>query len=550
MSGAWILLSVEGIVLARAENLYDHIKLGENIVERDSRDKNAPLSEMQDGSRMNTRDSWGLTIRLLVEDGLDIPVYWKKPVYRRKDWGGDDGSAKKRIWCAMGLRKSGNIVGVLMYDVTQMGNYKVSGPEYLAMRKRAKALVDGLLASESTEPAPSYKRIHPVVAYIGALGSEESRRTAKSALNSVAKTLGAPDAMSFDWTALRAVTLENARQHLLETEGQSPKTVQKKISIVKGVMKRAFMEDLIDAAHHAKIQAVDGPRGKRVKKAGRMVAVDELAVLQEYMQSNWGTPQGLRNDAIASCLVAGGLRRDEVAKLRIGDFDPIDCTLLVRGKGDKERVQPLPGYAADRISAWLRARGVRDDLAPMFVEVRTTADGTFFGGKHLSGQSVYRILTGCIQAAGLRHATPHDLRRTYASILMDIAPVHDVKDMMGHASVQTTEIYDRRGERRKRDIINDFQKLFDVGAPDGWSNLSDRRKVGTRAIANAENSAEEETEEARGDKADVARGRLEAQAPTRGGGEAVPGKTEPDRVLRLASVGTRRHQGGVGRHGH
>ena len=312
--------------------------------------------------------------------------------------------------------------------------------------------------------APFRKRIHPVVAYLASLGSKESKRTTLSSLNTVARKLGATDAMMFDWTTIRPVHLEALRQSMLAA--QSVKTVSKKISMVKSVLKRCFMESMISGEDWAKIQAVDGPRGKVLSKSktGRMMSLHEISDLQAHLASHRESPAGCRDDALFSTALAGGCRRDELSKLTVGDFDPTNQTLDVHGKGNADRRQFIPQYAVGRIEAWLRWRPSLAPDAPLFCEVRPLRLGLYkFGSKHLSGNSLYKILAKRVSAAGVQPTTLHDLRRTYISLLLDAGvSLSDVRDMAGHTSAATTELYDRRGDKSKRSAAVELGRLLEL----------------------------------------------------------------------------------------
>jgi site-specific recombinase XerD len=141
-----------------------------------------------------------------------------------------------------------------------------------------------------------------------------------------------------------------------------------------------------------------------------------------------------------------GLRRAEVAVLELADYDAAEGQLRVRGKGRKERLGYAAGGTREALERWLEIRG--GDPGPLFCRVNK-------GGRveraPLSGQAIYAILRRLALAADVVAFSPHDLRRTFVSDLLDAgADLVAVQRLAGHANVQTTARYDRRGEHAKR----------------------------------------------------------------------------------------------------
>ncbi len=119
--------------------------------------------------------------------------------------------------------------------------------------------------------------------------------------------------------------------------------------------------------------------------------------------------------------------------------------LTIKGKGNKERVNPLNNRVIDIIETWLDERG--RSAGPIFVRILK-------GGKitalPMTDKTVYNIIIRRYQECGLKRLTPHDLRRTFATALLENGEdFFVVQDLMGHASIETTKRYDKRGERKK-----------------------------------------------------------------------------------------------------
>jgi integrase/recombinase XerD len=168
----------------------------------------------------------------------------------------------------------------------------------------------------------------------------------------------------------------------------------------------------------------------------RPLAVDDIARLLEAPDP--GTPVGLRDRALLELLYGSGLRASELVGLDVDALDLEEGAVRVLGKGGKEREVPLGRFGREAAGAYLtRAR-------PVF------ATGTSRGalllnqrGGRLSRQSVNRILAGYVAIAGIdKHVTPHSLRHSFATHLLEGgADVRVVQELLGHASVATTQIY-------------------------------------------------------------------------------------------------------------
>lgn len=139
----------------------------------------------------------------------------------------------------------------------------------------------------------------------------------------------------------------------------------------------------------------------------------------------------------------GGLRREETVALDVSDYCRRDHSLKVRGKGDRERtIFFRRGGARRALLAWLRARGEEGGalLCPVDKAGRVEV-------RRMSTQAVYKALAKRARQASLRGITPHDLRRTFATEMLDRGTdLSVVQRLLGHASIETTTIYDRRGE--------------------------------------------------------------------------------------------------------
>jgi integrase/recombinase XerD len=143
-----------------------------------------------------------------------------------------------------------------------------------------------------------------------------------------------------------------------------------------------------------------------------------------------------RDRALLELLYGAGLRISETTSLDLDDLDPVERLLRVRGKGDKERLVPYGDLAAEALDGWLV--GGRASLGPRVPAVFLNARGG-----RLTRQGAWKIISGHADRVGLATAvSPHTLRHSFATHLLDGgADVRAVQELLGHASVTTTQIY-------------------------------------------------------------------------------------------------------------
>lgn len=147
-------------------------------------------------------------------------------------------------------------------------------------------------------------------------------------------------------------------------------------------------------------------------------------------------PRVLRDRALLELLYGAGLRISELVGLDVDDLDAVERLVTVRGKGDAQRLVPFGEPAAEALDAWL-VQG-RPALFPrepaVFVNAR---------GGRLTRQGAWKLLTAHAERVGLGdRVSPHTLRHSFATHLLDGgADVRVVQELLGHASVTTTQIY-------------------------------------------------------------------------------------------------------------
>ncbi len=309
---------------------------------------------------------------------------------------------------------------------------------------------DGWLPALSGD---SVTPVNPAQAYLLSLNSGRSRQTMASFLNIVARMLGAGSLADCSWGALRRHHVL-ALTEMLRDAGRAVATVNTYLSALKGVASEAWMLKLMDVESWQHIRAVRQVRGSTLPR-GRALKREEIRALFAVCEADVGSI-GVRDAALLAVILGCGLRRSEAVALSYEDIQPGDRALKVLGKGNKERLAYVPDGAWQRLQFWVdQVRG--EAPGALFSRIRRHDVVT---ENRLTDQAVYHILQVRRQQAGIEKCAPHDLRRTFATALLDNGEdLITVKDAMGHASVTTTQKYDRRGEvklKMARDRMSDM----------------------------------------------------------------------------------------------
>jgi integrase/recombinase XerD len=202
---------------------------------------------------------------------------------------------------------------------------------------------------------------------------------------------------------------------------------------VRGLHKFAYADGQVSSDVAREVKPPAPPR--RLPKAISVDDVERLLDAADFDQ----TPLSVRDRALLEVLYGTGARISEAVGLDVDDIDLAQKSVLLRGKGGKQRLVPLGSFAAKALSAYL----VR--IRPDLVRVGRGTPKVFLNsrGGPLSRQSAWTVLRSAAEKAGLTvDISPHTLRHSFATHLMEGgADVRVVQELLGHASVTTTQIY-------------------------------------------------------------------------------------------------------------
>ena len=227
------------------------------------------------------------------------------------------------------------------------------------------------------------------------------------------------------------------RQANGERSALAPSSAARVLVSVRTMHRFASREGLSqgDPARHVRPVAIPRRLPKALPYADIAALIDNAGDLE--------TAEGLRDRALVEFLYGTGTRVSEAVDLDVDDLDLDTRSVIVTGKGSKQRMLPVGEMAAAAIDAYL-VRG-RPPLAAKGSGSRAGSARLFLNslGRPLSRQSAYAVISQAAERAGLTvKVSPHTLRHSYATHLLEGgADVRVVQELLGHASVTTTQIY-------------------------------------------------------------------------------------------------------------
>ena len=225
-------------------------------------------------------------------------------------------------------------------------------------------------------------------------------------------------------------TVQKYRAHL-EARGLAPASINQRLSALRKLAKEATYNGLLDPAAGQGIRDIAGEKVQGVR-TGNWLTKAQAEKLINSPDTN--TLKGSRDRAMLAVMIGCGLRREEVAQLRLQDVQQRDgrwCIVDIRGKHGRVRSVPMPSWAKVAIDAWTASAEISEGAL-----FRGVNKGDSLTGDSLTSQGVWR----CVEKYS--DVAPHDLRRTYAKLAhKGGAKLDQIQLSLGHASLTTTERY-------------------------------------------------------------------------------------------------------------
>ena len=217
----------------------------------------------------------------------------------------------------------------------------------------------------------------------------------------------------------------------------APATVNQRLAAVRSLAQEAADKGLLALHETAGIRRVRGEKGY-THRLGMWLGSSEVE--RVLLGPDRATLRGQRDYALLAVLFSTGLRRSELAGLFVGDLQQRDGQwglIDIRGKGGRVRSVPLPLWVKDALTSWLKATGIVQGTI-----FRSLSRHGKLGKVGISDESVKLVLSQYAGRVDLPNFRPHDARRTCARQLRAAdAGLEDIKELLGHSSIQTTERY-------------------------------------------------------------------------------------------------------------
>ena len=258
-----------------------------------------------------------------------------------------------------------------------------------------------------------------------------------------------------DWQRARAADVEQFAAWQLRERKVSAHIVNRRLSALSSFYKWALKHEIVDSDP---VYLADKP--KRPQRIPVWLEKEEQQRLEATIKDRRNIPINIfgnniprmtetrrRYELLFGLLLNSGLRISEALGLKVAEVRLVDGTaksVRVIGKGDKERLVPLPEAFGQVFGFWLK-----DQPRGEFAFARAV------GQKPVSSQAARAYLRGMLKKAGIeKKISPHKLRHTYATNLLNAgAELVDIKALLGHESVATTQIYTNVGQERMEKVV-------------------------------------------------------------------------------------------------
>lgn len=244
------------------------------------------------------------------------------------------------------------------------------------------------------------------------------------------------------WGQVTRTTLRHYFNWLF-AKGYERRSIARKLSSV-----RSFFKFLARTGHIPVNPAIDLRQPRFLQKLPATLEVSEVELLLSAPDPS--APRGVRDRAILEILYATGLRVSEVANLQLGDIDFAEKIIRVRGKGGKERIVLLHDEAVKWLSKYLS-----EGRPALLRKGKELTDRVFVSqkGTPLTVRQVHRIVDGYARKVLGRRISPHVLRHSFATHLLEgNADLRVIQELLGHSSLAATQIYTRLSKTHLRRV--------------------------------------------------------------------------------------------------
>jgi site-specific recombinase XerD len=250
------------------------------------------------------------------------------------------------------------------------------------------------------------------------------------------------DGLGFEQLDTR--TIREFLGHLRHDRNYTSSGLNRKIACLKGYFAYLELEKILPNNPMTRVRSA-----REARLLPKVLSPEEMEVLLQAVEERIGQTKNphlaLRDRAIFELFYATGIRLSELVGLQVDDIDFRRRTLRVLGKGRKERVVFFNQTASDALSEYLHVTPRKEARGPLFLNRY---------GARLSQRGVEKMFATILKISGLeKHASPHTLRHSFATHLLEGgSDLVTIKELLGHESLQTTQVYTNISRRRMQTV--------------------------------------------------------------------------------------------------
>ena len=224
----------------------------------------------------------------------------------------------------------------------------------------------------------------------------------------------------------------------------SRNSVARKLSSLRSFYKFLFNNNYIKSNPFSYISSP-----KKEKKLPRYLGIEEMDMILNFPDTT--KPLGQRDKVILEVLYGTGIRVNELVNIKLSDIDSYKKEVRVYGKGSKERIDPFGEYCLDAINIF-----IKDGREKILNKNKTNCEYLIINsrGKKITTRGIEKIIDGIIKKISLKkHVSPHMLRHSFAThLLNEGCDIRTVQELLGHESLESTQIYTHVSNERLRKV--------------------------------------------------------------------------------------------------
>lgn len=250
---------------------------------------------------------------------------------------------------------------------------------------------------------------------------------------------------------INELDIVNYLGYLKEEKKLTPRSIERHLTTLRGFFKYLVKMEILN---YDITKNIDNLKiGKHLPSTLSLVEIDKL------MDIKLNSPFDYRTKAMLEMMYGSGLRVSELVNLSLNDIDLYNDTILIHGKGDKERIVPLGDFAKKYLNEYLKVRN------SLIIKKNGNPDKLFLNnhGKPITRNGFNFLLGKLLKEKGIeKEVTPHTLRHSFATHMLDNgADLRTIQELLGHSDIVTTRIYTHVSKKQIQDNYNKYETRGD-----------------------------------------------------------------------------------------